>query len=218
MDDGRRATADWATLVGVSPRRLLPAVAVLTAALLAVTGVTAGWRAWVTGSPAGPAAATGRSDDGPVRSRPGPAGGPAAVLAAWDARRAEVWARGDAGALRRLYAAGSGAGEADVRLLDRYTRRGLRVVGLQTQVLDLEVLAREERRLLLAVTDRVVGGEAVGAGGRWPLPSDRPSTRHVELVRAGGAWLVARVDDPDLRRAQPRAAARTSRTSRSSKS
>lgn len=146
-------------------------------------------------------------------SAPQPArSGPAAVLAAWDERRSAAWAEGDAGALERLYADGSGAGAADVRLLRDYGRRGLRVEGMTTQVLGLRVAARSPGRLELVVTDRVVGAEAVGSGAPVSLPVDRPSTRQVVLVREGAGWVVAEVRDQDS------AAASTSRTSSSSKS
>ena len=198
----------------MEPRRLLPALAALTAVLLVVTVVGLGWRTWSPGTRPGPA----REGTAPAARPSVGADRPAAVLAAWDAQRARAWASGDDAALERLYAAGSRAGEADLRLLRRYAGRGLRVTGLQTQVLDLTVLTRHERRLHLVVTDRVVGGKAVGAGVRVTLPSDRASTRHVVLVRVGGRWLVERVADPAGGRPQPRAAASTSRTSRSSKS
>ena len=195
----------------MDPRRLVPVLAKVTAALVVVTVVTLGWRAWTPAD---------SGDDGrralPAAASLSAAGAPAQVLADWDARRAQAWERGDAAALARLYVAGSRAGEADVRLLRRYAARGLRVTGLQTQVVDLEVLGRDDRRLHLVVTDRVVGGVAVGADADVPLPVGRPSTRHVVLLRRGGTWLVGRVSPVPA--AQPSAAASTSRTSRSSKS
>ena len=202
----------------MEPRRLLPALAVVTALLLAVTVVALGWRSWAPGPASSPTARDGTAPAARPAGGADPRDRPAAILAAWDARRARAWASGDGAALRGLYAAGSRAGAADVRLLGEYARRGLRVTGLQTQVLDLAVLSRSDRRLHVVVTDRVVGGEAVGRGGRVTLPSDRASTRHVVLVRVGDRWLVDRVTDRGSGRPQPRAAARTSRTSRSSKS
>lgn len=200
----------------MDPRRVLPVLAAATAVVVVATLVSLGWRTWSSGggeegSPAG----------SPVRAVSGVprGGGPsaAAVLAAWDARRALAWARADAGALRRLYAPGSRAGKSDVALLRRYSRRGLRVTGLQTQVLDLEVVAARPGRLRLVVTDRLVGGEAVGDGRSVALPRDRPSTRRIVLVKEVGTWVVDHVQDvPGA--GQPSAAASTSRTSRSSKS
>ena len=134
------------------------------------------------------------------------------MLATWDERRSAAWAEGDAAALSRLYVDGSGAGAADVGLLQDYARRGLRVREMATQVLALRVAARSPGRLELVVTDRVVGAEAVGSGAPVSLPVDRPSTRRVVLVREGGRWVVEEARDQDS------AAASTSRTSSSSKS
>lgn len=116
---------------------------------------------------------------------------PLAVLHRWDARRAEAWARGDAVALRRLYAAGSTAGERDLAMLRSWHRRGLRVEGMRMQVLAGRVQSRTERRLVLLVTDRLVGGTAVGDGVRTALPRDEPSTRRIVLRRVRGSWRVA---------------------------
>lgn len=142
---------------------------------------------------------------------------PAAVLAAWDAERAEAWATGDTEALADLYVPGSRAGRADVRLLGAYLERGVTVRGLQTQVLALDVQAAGEHHLDLVVTDRLVGGEAVGEGEPRALPRDRPSTRRITMQRVDGRWLVDVVrDHPSTD--QPRAAASTSVTSSSRKS
>ena len=140
------------------------------------------------------------------------ASGPAVVLAEWDRRRAAAWAEGDVEALRELYVDGSRTGAADARLLRHYRTRGLAVTGLTTQVLALDVVERTPSRLVLVVTDRVVGGRAVGGGTPVALPADRASTRRVVLRRDGGRWRVVEARD------QPSAAARTLRTSSSSKS
>jgi hypothetical protein len=195
---------------GVDPRRLLPALAVVACACVVATIVGQFLRS--EPDPAAPAAAPASA---PVTDE---AAGPAGVLAAWDARRARAWAAGDPSALRHLYAAGSRAGAADVGLLRRYIARGLTVRGLRTQVLALEVVARTDSRLELVVTDRTVGGRAVGAHGRSvALPAGHASRRRVVLVRRRARWLVREVREhppPD----QPSAAASTSRTSSSSKS
>ena len=99
-----------------------------------------------------------------------------------------------------------------MRLLRHYLERGLTVEGLTTQVLALDVADRSRGRLVLVVTDRVVGGRAVGGASPVALPADRASTRRIVLVRAGEDWLVAEARD------QARPAASTSRTSSSSKS
>ncbi|GAA5116412.1 hypothetical protein GCM10023339_24990 [Alloalcanivorax gelatiniphagus] len=148
----------------------------------------------------------------PVTASASSSAGPAALLAAWDARRAAAWAARDPAALARLYAAGSRTGATDVRSLRRYRERGLRVEGLTTQVLALEVVGRTPDRLVLRVTDRVVGGTALGGAAPVALPADRASTRTVVLVREDGSWVVSAVRDQDS------AAASTSRTSSSSKS
>ena len=189
----------------MDPRRLLPALAAVAAACLVATLVVT-------------VARPGERADG--ASRPAAAAkvppGPAAILAAWDRERSSAWAEGDAEALRRLYADGSRTGTADLRLLRHYLDRGLTVEGLRTQVLALRVVARSTSRLVLVVTDRVVGGRAVGRGASSPiaLPADRASTRRIVLVRGGEGegWLVAEARD------QASAAASTSRTSSSSKS
>jgi hypothetical protein len=116
-------------------------------------------------------------------------------LARWDRARSAAWARGSVEALRRLYLPGSSAAERDVRLLRRYADRGLRVEGLRVQVLSWTVVARRPDRLVLRVTDRVLGGVAVRSDGstRARLPADRPTERRLTLVRREGRWLMARV-------------------------
>ena len=187
----------------MDPRRLLPALAAVTCACVVATVV-----AVLVPGPGRDAdeAARPASVSGPV----GPV--PARILAAWDEQRAAAWAAGDAEALMGMYVAGSRTGAADVRLLRRYRERGLSVAGLRTQVLAMDVVAESPTRLELVVTDRLVGGRAVGAGAPVALPSDRASTRRVVLRREGGRWLVVEASD------QASAAASTLRTSSSSKS
>lgn len=116
----------------------------------------------------------------------------AAVLRAWDARRADAWAKGDVAALRELYV--DGAGAADVRLLRRYGDRGLRVQALTMQLLAVEVLAHRPGRWHLRVTDRVVAGTLVDGRRRFRLPHDGAETRTIRLVREGReAWRVVEV-------------------------
>ncbi len=189
----------------MDPRRLLPVLTTLAGACALATLAVGLVRTGDSAAPAGvavPASASGVS-------RPGPAG----ILAAWDERRASAWAAGDTEALRELYVDGSRTGAADLRLLRHYRERGLTVTDLATQVLALEVVERSGSRLVLVVTDRVVGGRVVGVGtSPIALPTDRASTRRIVLVRRAGAWLVAEASD------QASAAASTSRTSSSSKS
>jgi len=115
------------------------------------------------------------------------------VLADWDAHRAGAWAAGDVEALAGLYAPRSDAGRRDVAMLRAWTRRGLVVDGLSTQVLRLDVRRAQPERLVLDVTDRVVGGVAVGPGVRQALPADRASRRVLVLHRTGERWRVVAV-------------------------
>ncbi|MEX0427011.1 hypothetical protein AB3X52_05210 [Nocardioides sp. DS6] len=119
--------------------------------------------------------------------------GAASVLRAWDARRSRAWASGSVADLRALYTPGSRTAEADVRMLAAWRARGLRVRGLATQLLSVEVLERTSRRLRLRVTDRVVAAEAVRAsrpGVGEMLPRDQRSTYVVDLAWYDGDWLV----------------------------
>lgn len=189
----------------MDPRRLLPVLTMLAGACVLMTLAVGLVR---TGdSPAPEHGEAHAPDSGGSRT------GPAGILAAWDERRASAWAAGDTEALRDLYVAGSRTGAADLRLLRHYRGRGLAVTDLATQVLALEVVERSGSRLVLVVTDRVVGGRAVGRGtSPIALPADRASTRRIVLARPDGTWLVAEARD------QASAAASTSRTSSSSKS
>ncbi|MDF1605492.1 hypothetical protein [Nocardioides sp. YIM 152315] len=122
---------------------------------------------------------------------PQPETAAATVLHAWDERRAEAWAAGDVAALRSLYAPGSAAGRADARMLHEWLARGLRVEGMQMQLLRVDVRRGGDRRLVVLVADRLVGPVAVGPGVRVPLPRDEVSTRRLVLVRAARRWRVA---------------------------
>lgn len=115
------------------------------------------------------------------------------LLREWDHQRSRAWAGGDPAALADLYAPGSRTGRRDHDMLAAYADRGLRVIGLRTQVLGAALRFRAPGRMTLEVTDRVVGGRAVGRGLRIPLPRDRPSTRLVTLRRVAGTWRVAEV-------------------------
>ena len=127
-----------------------------------------------------------------------PARSPASdVLRAWDRARADAFAAGDVAALRGLYVPRSRSGAADVRLLRRYLRRGIRVEGMRMQLLAVDVLDHRPRRIRLRVTDRVTGAVAVGDGFRTELPADRASTRVVLLRRDAGSagWQMVSVRD-----------------------
>lgn len=137
--------------------------------------------------------------------------GSLAILRDWDRARAEAWAEGDVRALRRLYTPGSTAGQRDAAMLRRWTARGLRVRGMSMQVLAVELRRRTDRTLVLVVTDRLSGAEAVGASGSVELPRDGASTRRLAFREVAGRWL--------LRSAQevPRPVASTASTSGSAK-
>lgn len=134
------------------------------------------------------------------RDAPGPAAPAAggrppgvALLADWDSRRARAWAAGDVEALRGLYVAGSRTGRRDAAMLGAYVARGLAVRGLRTQLLGAQVLSRDDRSVVLEVTDRMRGAVAVGHDRRVELPGDRASTRRITLRLVGGSWLVEEV-------------------------
>ena len=119
-----------------------------------------------------------------------------AVLHAWDRRRGDAWAAGDAAALARLYTERSAAGAADVALLRRYAARGLVVRDLRMQLLRARVLVVRPRLLQLEVTDRLAGGRAARRsepGTARTLPADAASTTVLTLRRIGDRWLMARV-------------------------
>jgi len=115
------------------------------------------------------------------------------VLHDWDARRARAWAQADPDALRALYVPGSGAGEADVRLLRAYRARGLVVRRLVTQVFAVHVLRSDDSSVRLRVFDRVAGGEVLEHGDVGPLRSSRPVTRTITLRRDTGTWRVSAI-------------------------
>jgi hypothetical protein len=165
----------------VNPRLL----ALVLSCLLVLTGLLAVLAARVDG----PSAAHDAAPAPPPRAE----AEVLAVLREWDDRRSRAWAAGDPADLRALYAPGSRSGRHDSALLAAYADRGLRVAGLHVQVLALEVRERSPGELTFAVTDRTVGGVAVGVGTRLPLPADRPSTWLVSMVRVAGEWRVAEV-------------------------
>lgn len=110
---------------------------------------------------------------------------PVDVLHAWDDRRAEAWVTADVRELRDLYTSGSAAGRADAAMLRAWRDRGLRVDGMEMQLLSVDVRRRSPDLLVLDVVDRLVAGSL--------LPADLP-TRHVITLRVvAGEWRVAEV-------------------------
>lgn len=148
-----------------------------------------------------PAPRTSRSAGGEAPRLPRAAGTAEALrlLRDWDRGRSAAYARGSAPQLRALYVPGAAVGAADLRVLHGWTRRGLRVSGMRTQVLALSVLGASPERVSLRVTDRLTGAVARGRGGRVLLPRDRASTRELTLVRGGDRrWRMAAVREaPD---------------------
>lgn len=122
------------------------------------------------------------------------------VLRDWDRARSSAWARGDVRALRRLYAAGSAVGSADVAMLQRWVGRGLRVRGMVMQVLSVELRVRTERTIVLDVTDRLADAVAVsiGGGAQRALPRDGLTTRRLTFRRSGPRWVLAAAYDRPL--------------------
>jgi hypothetical protein len=176
--------------VPVVVRVLVTGVALGVIALAAVS-----WFAEPS-APAGVAVAGGRPDLA-EESRP------LAVLHDWDARRAAAWAAGDPRSLARLYTSRSGAGIADVALLQRYVDRGLRVRQMRMQVLASRVLVVRPRAITLEVVDRLAAATVdAGAAGRR-LPVDAATTHRLELRLVGGRWRMDRVAVVGSGRAHP---------------
>jgi len=116
-----------------------------------------------------------------------------AILRDWDDARSSAWARGDLGALRRLYLPGSTVGAQDAAMLGRWVDRGLRVRRMTMQVLAVELRVRTDRRIVLDVTDRLADAVAVPVGGgeRLALPHDGLTTRRLALRRTRVGWVLA---------------------------
>jgi hypothetical protein len=160
------------------------------------TGVPVGWHG-VVGVPAeSPLAAPGMSTHAHPTT---PAVRALRVLRHWDSRRSDAWARGDATALSRLYEPGSVTGARDASALGRWVARGLRVAGLRQQVTALRTARAEPDGWVVVLTERTVGGVAVGGGRRTPLPASPWATHRIRLERSQGGWRVAEVRDQPAR-------------------
>jgi hypothetical protein len=163
-------------------RTLLLLAVVATVGSIGLAGVAEGGRA---------ASDVGRADT--PSSGPGREPRVLAVLHRWDRRRSDAWANGDPVALARLYARGSSTGRRDVQNLRRWTDRGLHVTGLRQQVAALRVVRRGGGRLVVVVTDRAVGGVAIGPGVATAVPIGGWTTHRISLVLMSGHWRVAQV-------------------------
>jgi hypothetical protein len=142
-------------------------------------------------------AVSGPSPAAPApESAPSSAGGAlraAAILRAWDHRRAAAWAHADVGALAGLYTRRSRSGGQDVADLRRWRSRALRVVGLRQQVAELRVRVDTPHRLVVAVTDRTVDAVAVGRDRRTALPRSEWRAHRIRLLRVHDRWRVDEV-------------------------
>jgi hypothetical protein len=136
-------------------------------------------------SPAASGPQSAAAADGALRA--------AAILRAWDHRRAEAWSHGDVAALSGLYTRRSRSGAQDVADLRRWQHRGLRVLGLRQQVATLRVRVDTSHRLLLTVTDRTVDAVAAGRDRPTALPRSAWTTHRIRLLRVHGRWLVDEV-------------------------
>lgn len=188
-----RSAAEPAPRAGVPRPVLLVATLVATALALLVPGTGSGSPG---GAAPGPAAGQASGTGAPAGD---PAGDPVEVAALsalreWDEARAAAWAAGDVAALARLYAPAAAAGRTDVASLQAYLARGLVVVDLRSQVLEVDVVTRSARSWRLLVTDRLLGGRAVPRSDPEAegvlLPRDAATAREVVLLRRGGRWVV----------------------------
>lgn len=162
-------------------RTLLLLATTLTISTVGVAGVAVSGPSPAASGPVGSEAAAGT----PLRA--------AAMLRAWDHRRAAAWSHDDAAALSGLYTRRSRSGAQDVADLRRWRHRGLRVVSLRQQVAALRVRVATSHRLLLTVTDRTVDAVAVGRDRRRALPRSAWTTHRIRFLRVHGRWLVDEV-------------------------
>lgn len=173
----------------LSRRRL--ALVLTVGVVVALTSTAAGCRSEASVSPVPSTAARSASASAPAAA-PSLETRALRRLSAWDAARADAYAAGSVAALRDLYVGTVGA--ADMRVLRSYLRRGLRVQGMQMQIVGLSVLGHQPGRWRLRVTDRLHHAVAVGHGQRIVLPSDRPSSRVVVLVKGADAtWRASAI-------------------------
>lgn len=114
------------------------------------------------------------------------------VLRDWDADRARAYEHGDVGALARLYEPGSRLRRSDIGVLKAYARRGLRVHGMSTQVLDVAVDSFDAVSLSVRVTDRLTHAWAsTKSGAEVVLPVAEPARRRLRFVKRDEQWLLA---------------------------
>ena len=163
----------------MDPRRAIPWAMAATVAALVLAG--ASW--WLAhGDP-------GRSGVERVQAAT-PATRAVDVVHAWDARRADAWARADAAALSALYREGSSAGRRDLEALRAWQRRGWVVSGISRQVRSLEVEVAQDDVVRLRLTDRLVGAVARRGSQERHLPAGAFRERTVQWRRIGTQWRL----------------------------
>lgn len=142
-----------------------------------------------------------RSGESERMVAPEPLRTPVEVVHDWDTQRSAAWAEGDVEALAGLYVPGAAVGRDDAAMLSVYVARGLRVQGLETQLLAVDEIRSDEDEMVLEVTDRVHAGTVTGAdvGVERALPRDAVSVRRLTFRVYEGAWRVVRVLEKSAR-------------------
>ncbi len=192
-----RVRSRWGRRAVVIGVLVVAAVATGTAGGLAI-GAARRTTSSASGEPAGTTAAPASSSGGVT---PDGADGAktsarawAAVLTALDVRRAEAFARLDAGALDGVYVPGSAPWRADRALLASYKDRSLRVAGLRIRIQSVAVHRPGAGTVVLRVVDRFAGATAVDAAGRrFVLPAGPPTTRLITLRGQPGGWRISAI-------------------------
>jgi hypothetical protein len=116
------------------------------------------------------------------------------VLERLDTLREHAWLTDDPGALRRVYAPGSAALRADLRMLAAYRSRGLRPDRVRMAFSELRVVGVRRLEVTLAVVDELQPVRvSTDVGARVALPADQPTAHTIMLRRVDGRWLIADV-------------------------
>jgi hypothetical protein len=120
------------------------------------------------------------------------------AIEALDRVRSAAFARGDEGALLRVYLPGSPAAEADTAALLALERTGLRAVGLRHVVASVRILARTEVRARVLLADRMPGYRLVDRRGTVlrKVPPRGVRTFRVDLVATRDGWRIQAVSEP----------------------
>jgi hypothetical protein len=194
-----RVRSRWARRAVVIGVLVVAAVATGTAGGLAIgaarrtTSSASGEPAVTTAAPATPVATPSATPDGADGAKTS-ARAWAAVLTALDVRRADAFARLDAGALDGVYVPGSAPWRADRALLASYEDRRLRVAGLRIRIQSVAVHRPGAGTVVLRVVDRFAGATAVDAAGRsFVLPAGPPTTRLITLRGQPGGWRISAI-------------------------